>query len=181
MAQQAALEDWMHHLVCGIAADHGYTSTEFASAGFEEKNAAETFGILSSHLGGDPTFASNAQKTVWRIRNSVVHRGERATEALFLEAYTAALFLQDWSKERLLIPEVARRHPITSWILHHDDAPLARTARESIAEMMQQAGLVSLSKVNDQRSLTIFPPRNIRRPGECWGKGAKVPRPFELT
>ncbi|MGW6472370.1 hypothetical protein [Streptomyces nigra] len=179
VAQQAALEDWMHHLVCGIAADHGYTSMEFASAGFEEKNAAETFGILSSHLGGDPTAASNAQKTVWRNRNSVVHRGERATEALFREAYNAALFLQDWSRERLLIPEVARRHPITSWILHHDDAPLIPAARLAIAEIIQKADIVSLPMVNDQRPLNIFPPRNIRRPGECWGKGAKVPRPFE--
>lgn len=179
VAQQAALEDWMHHLVCGIAADHGYTSMEFTSAGFEDKNAAETFGILSSHLGGDPTAASSAQKTVWRNRNAVVHRGERATEALFREAHNAALFLQNWSEERLLIPEVARRHPITSWILHHENAPLAATVREAIAEMIQQADLISLPMVNDQRPLNAFPPRNIRRPSECWGKGAKVPRPFE--
>ncbi|MEU6001561.1 hypothetical protein ABZ837_27510 [Streptomyces sp. NPDC047197] len=178
VAQQAALEDWMHHLVCGIAADHGYTSTEFASAGFEEKNAAEVFGILSSHLGGDPTAASNAQKTVWRTRNSVVHRGERATESLFLEAYNAALFLQGWSKERLLIPEVARRHPITCWILHHDDSPLAPDVRDAIEKMIQKPDVVSLPMVNDQRPLAIFPPRNLRRPSECWGKGTKVPRPF---
>ncbi|MFC8779716.1 hypothetical protein ACFYY9_11185 [Streptomyces nigra] len=178
VAQQAALEDWMHHLVCGIAADHGYTSTEFASAGFEDKNAAESFGILSSHLGGDPTAASNAQKTVWRNRNSVVHRGERATGALFEEAYNAALLLQDWSKERLLIPDVARRHPITSWILHHEDAPLPTSTKSAISDLLKRTAPASLPMVNDQRPLTAFPPRNIRRPSECWGKNAKVPRPF---
>ncbi|MEU0524592.1 hypothetical protein [Streptomyces niveus] len=178
VAQQAALEDWMHYLVCGIAADHGFTSAEFASAGFEEKNAAETFGILSSHLGGNPTVASNAQKTVWRNRNSVVHRGDRATEALFKETYNAALSLQDWSKERLLIPEIAGRHPMTSWILHHEDAPLSLQVKTAVAELLEQDDLVSLPVVNDRRLLTGFPPRNIRRPSDCWGKGAKVPRPF---
>ncbi|MFJ4687095.1 hypothetical protein [Streptomyces sp. NPDC088789] len=178
VAQQAALEDWMHHLVCGIAADHGYTSAEFTSAGFGEKNAAETFGILSSHLGGDPTPASNAQKTVWRNRNSVVHRGERATEALFQEAYAAALFVQDWSQERLLMPEVARRHPITAWILHHEDTPLPTQAKTEIEKLLRESNPDSLPMVNDQRPLTIFPPRNIRRPSECWVRGTKVPRPF---
>ncbi|MGW8398219.1 hypothetical protein ACWGLP_16245 [Streptomyces lydicus] len=178
VAQQAALEDWMHYLVCGIAADHGYTSTEFASAGFEDKNAAETFGILSAHLGGDPTPPSKAQKTVWRNRNLVVHRGERATEALFEEARNAALFLQDWSRERLLAPDIARRHPITSWIIHHDNTPLSATTKSAIKELLEQSEVTSLPMINDQRTLEVFPARNISRPATCWGKGVKVPRPF---
>ncbi len=178
IAQQAALEDWMHHLVCGIAADHGFTSSEFSAAGFEDKNAAETFGILASHLGGDPTPASIDQKTVWRIRNSVVHRGERATERLFSEARRSALSLQDWSRDRLLMPEIARRHPITSWIIHHDQAPLPSSTQVAIAELLKGDQITSLPIVNDRRSLDVFPPRNTSRPSECWGKGAKVPRPF---
>ncbi|MFD9571459.1 hypothetical protein ACFWBI_16585 [Streptomyces sp. NPDC059982] len=179
VAQQASLEDWMHYLMCGIAADHGFTSAEFSVAGFENKNAAETFGILSSHLGGNSEPASTAQKQVWRNRNAVVHRGERATETLYEEAYTATLFVQQWTRDRLLLPDVARRHPITSWIIHHDDAPLPEAARTSIAELLRVTSPTSLPVVNNHRSLEDFPTRNTSRPSECWGKNGKVPRPFQ--
>ncbi|WP_159031167.1 hypothetical protein [Streptomyces acidiscabies] len=178
VAQQASLEDWMHYLMCGIAADHGFTSSEFSEAGFEEKNAAETFGILASHLGGNSEMASRAQKRVWKNRNAVVHRGERGTESLYEEAYTAAMVVQNWTRDRLITPDVARRHPITSWIIHHDDTPLPDRARTAIAELLRPGSLASLPAVNDGRSLAEFPVRNISRPSDCWGKGVKVPRPF---
>ncbi|MEU6398623.1 hypothetical protein ABZ867_16835 [Streptomyces cinnamoneus] len=179
VAQQASLEDWMHYLICAVAADHGYTSTEFEAAGFEDKNAAETFGILAAHLGGDSSAASAAQKRVWKNRNSVVHRGERGTEALYEESYESTLFIQNWMHDRLLIPDIARRHPISSWVLHHDDSPLKDGVRDAVSSLLSMQGLTSLPTVNNLRPLDMFPARNIVRPSTCWGKNAKFPRPFD--
>ncbi|MER6325867.1 hypothetical protein [Streptomyces coelicoflavus] len=178
VAQQAALEDWMHYLVCGIAADHGFTESEFEDAGFGDKNAAETFGILTSHLGGNSEPAFLAQKKVWRNRNAVVHRGERATELLYEESYEAAMLVQEWTRDRLMNTEVARRHPITSWVIHHEDSPLSGKICSAIGEMLNSNDITSLPMVNSRRPLEGFPTRNISRPSDCWGKGCKVPRPF---
>ncbi|MGW4150925.1 hypothetical protein [Streptomyces albogriseolus] len=172
VADEAALEGYFHHIATGILVDHGWQESDFIRHEISKAHMKSKLNVIIHHLKGNGQQLRDLHDFVWSARNSVVHRGDRATRTMCYNVHNKAVDAMTWVQERLRDRRIARQHPLASWLALYNDAPLPEDIRRVLHTFANRPGDADLSKANDVWNREVSD--RTTSPIACWSSGADL-------
>ena len=183
VATEAALEQFVAHVLDCILIDHGWKIQDFETRAMPN-NAKSNLGALRQHLKWSNAIWKQIDadfRKIWMTRNSAIHQAANIGQRDLMEAHNAHVRIAASIRAAVTKPEVTHAHPITTWFIADREDVLNNLGSADVRVLDQLIN--AHSNIFDIRSLNSVIAENVAAtggPSKCWssGEGPAFPTAF---